>query len=152
MNPQTDFPRVVALAVRTAPRGPMRELDDVLAEEGAGLQGHGRVSNKRGVTLLSREQWDDVCRELGHDLPWHTRRANVLVEGVALGPLIGRRLRIGEVEVEVVAETEPCPRMDEAWPGLRAVLEPDCRGGVHGQIVRGGVIRVGAALEVLESR
>ena len=89
-------------------------------------------------------------RDLGQDLPWHTRRANVLTEGIDLAATIGKRLRIGEVEIDVHDETRPCKLMDELCPGLRQALKPDKRGGVVGEVVRPGVIHVADTVTLLE--
>ena len=43
---------------------------------------------KRQVTVLSREAWDEVCAELGEQLPWTARRANLLVEGIDLADTV----------------------------------------------------------------
>lgn len=145
----TSQARVVALAVRSGRRGPMIEVDEAVAECDSGLAGDLPARPPRGLTLLAQEQWLQVCAELNAELPWHTRRANVLVEGLRLGELIGARLALGEVEIDVVDETEPCGEMDRLHPGLRRALTPDCRGGVHGRIVRAGTIRTGDPVRVL---
>lgn len=124
----------------------MREVARVEATADGGLAGDLRSSPDRGVTLISAPQWRQTMMELGADLPWHTRRANVLVDAASLAPLIGRRIRIGEVEVDVKAETKPCGVMDKLHQGLRQALVPDCRGGVYGRIVRGGAIAIGDAV------
>lgn len=142
---------VLSLAIRTGKLGPMRELAEVAAHRDGGLEGDNRSSRERGLTLLSAEQWAAATAELGAELPWHTRRANVLVEGIDLPATIGRTLRIGEVEVAVLAETEPCGVMERQRAGLRAALTPDCRGGVYGRILRGGTLRVGDAVGLVES-
>jgi MOSC domain-containing protein YiiM len=122
----------------------MRELAEAAAEIDGGLGDDLRPSRDRGLTLLSAEQWKDVTRELGVELPWHTRRANLLIDGVgSLNPWIGRTIEIGEVLLEVLGETEPCGMMERLHAGLRRTLEPDCRGGVHGRVLRGGTVRVG---------
>jgi len=89
--------RVVGIAVKTVRRGPMRPIDEAKAVVDGGITVDLRPSRKRGITLLSREQWDEATAELGVDLPWLTRRANVLVEGLRMGELIGRRVRLGTV-------------------------------------------------------
>lgn len=142
---------VLALAVRGPNTGPMRELEWAEATADGGLGGDVRSSPERGITLLSAEQWADVMRELGVELPWHTRRANVLVSGGGLGALVGRRLRIGAAEIEVLGETRPCALMDRLQPGLRAALAPACRGGVHARIVQGGGLRVGDPVELVSA-
>ncbi len=141
---------VAAIALRTSEGGPMREVGEVAASVDGGLAGDVESRPDRGITLIDRQQWSDVTRELNApDLPWHTRRANVLVDGVRMAGLIGQTIRIGQVEVRVNAETKPCGMMDDLHPGLRAALKPDCRGGVYGRIVRGGVISVGDRVSLI---
>lgn len=140
---------VLAIAIRNGERGPMLELTDVEAFTDAGLRGDNRSSLNRGISLLSAEQWQQVQRELAVTLPWHTRRANLLISGGSLADWRGRTIRIGRVEVAVRKETAPCERMDELCPGLRDALKSEVRGGVHGRILRGGTIRLGDRVEIL---
>lgn len=128
----------------------MREVPQVEAIAGAGLAGDVPPAPHRGITLLASGHWSQVCGELSAQLPWPTRRANVFVEREELGSLIGRTIRLGEVEVEILGETKPCGMMDDQHAGLRAALVPDCRAGVHGRILRGGVIRVSDSVVTLD--
>jgi MOSC domain-containing protein YiiM len=143
--------RVLGLAIH-GPRGkPMIEVDEIHVAHLAGLQGDRSGKGKRGVTLLSREHWNQVTAALRVDLPWHTRRANVLVEGMQLSASIGHRLRLGEIELYIHGETRPCEQMDRLHPGLRSLLETDCRGGVHGQVSVGGHLKVGDAVFLVQA-
>lgn len=141
---------VVSIYVRPAKREPVEARERVVAVAGVGLEGDHKQGGKRQVTLLSREAWQAACAEVGAELDPGVRRANLVVSGVALEQTVGARLRLGEVVVEVLGETDPCDRMEEAHPGLRGALEPDVRGGVFGRIERGGEIAVGEAVEVVE--
>lgn len=146
----TTVGRVLAIAVRTAKNGPMREIESATARADAGIEGDLRVSTNRGITLISAADWRQATEELGVTLPWHTRRANVLVEGLTMADLIGHTVRFGQVTLEVRAETRPCELMDRLKPGLLQALKPDCRAGVCGRVLRGGEFAVGDAVEVLE--
>ncbi len=137
--------RVLAIAIRSAEGGPMREFECANARRDAALEGHGPVDPSRGITLLSARQWKDVVMELGRDIPWHTRRANVLLDADGLLPLVGATIRIGEVNIEICDETRPCRIMERQAAGLREILKKDGRGGVHGRILNDGKIRVGDA-------
>lgn len=137
---------VRGIAVKTARRAPLREIAEAEAVEGGGITEDLPVSPKRGITLLDLSAWRETCREIGEDLPWTTRRANVLVEGADLQSLIGKTVRLGGVEIAVGGETDPCSRMREFHPDLEERLKPQCRGGVYGRVVRGGVFRVGDSL------
>ena len=130
-----------AIALKPERRGPMHLVDTATVHED-GLEGN--VGQERHITLLAQEQWDVVQRELGGAMPWETRRANILVEGIAsFSEIIGHKLKLGDVTLRIVGETHPCSQMDHAQPGLQAALKPECRGGVHGRVVNGGTIRVG---------
>jgi len=141
--------RILALALRSSKRGPMELVDEVTAQENAGIEPNHEVQPHRGITFISTEQWSEVQQELhAPDLPWHTRRANVLVEGLVMTDLIGKTVQIGDVVIDVKKETEPCGLMDKLHNGLRKTLEPDCRAGVHGQIMQGGKIAIGNTINV----
>jgi MOSC domain-containing protein YiiM len=53
------------------------------------------------------------------------------------------------VRLEVTAQTTPCARMDETWPGLRRALAPDWRGGVTARVITGGAIALGDPVRVV---
>ncbi len=141
---------VRGIAYRPDHLKPMVEVTAQHASSGRGIEGDRRAKGKRGITLLSAERWADVVREIGQPLPWHTRRANVLVEGVDLLPLIGYHLRIGDLIVKVWDETRPCDEMEEFCVGLKEALKPNGRGGVHGEILRGGMIRIGDGVQLID--
>ncbi len=145
MSLETDR-RILAIAVRTEKNGPMQEIDTVVVTPDDGLEGDLPAPSHRRITLLSTDQWSQTTGELGADLPWHTRRANILLNGGSLEGLIGSTVQLGELKIRVNAETRPCGLMDKIHMGLREALVPDCRGGVYGEIVEGGTIKVGDQL------
>lgn len=140
--------RVVAMAVRKGKDESMVDVTEDRAIVGRGLSGDERASGKRGITLLSREQWAETMSELSADLPWQTRRANILVEGVDLAGSVGQNLKIGNVELRIWGETRPCALMDEFHMGLKDALKPNMRAGVHGEVVTENVIIVGDSVEL----
>jgi len=134
---------VAGLAYRPTNGEAMRELTEAVVVEKRGLEVENRKHGKREITLLSNEAWAVVCQELAADLPWKMRRVNLLVTGIDLPACIGHALTIGEVRIWVHGETRPCQLMEDQRAGLLDALKPDGRGGVHGQVISGGTIRVG---------
>ncbi len=134
---------VRAIAFRSTDRDPMREIEECRVLVNRGLELENRPPGRRSLTLLSRESWFDTCRDLGADLPWWMRRANLLVEGLDLAATIGHTVEIGTIRVYIHDETRPCKLMDEQHEGLRAALKGEFRGGVFGQVLNEGIIRVG---------
>ena len=132
--------RLVAIAIRQRSRGTMLEMGRAEVTAGGGVAGdlRGRPG-VRQVTVLSLDDWQAAANAAGRpELPWTTRRANLLVNGVELAKSGGSILRIGAVELLVTGETSPCDRMEEQCPGLRAALTPAWRGGVTCRVLRDG--------------
>ena len=142
--------RIRAIAIRNRPRVAMQSIDSARIDIASGILGDFRGSQRgRQVTILSESAWQRACDEVGAELPWTVRRANLLVDGIEFDDsYIGKRVRIGEVELEITEETDPCTRMDEQHPGLTAALEPEWRGGVCCRVLKAGDIRIGDAVEI----
>ena len=135
--------RIEELWSKRAHRGPMDSLREATLVAGQGVQGSVGRSRRRQITILAREAWEAATAALDFDPGPECRRANVLVSGIELAHTRGRILRIGECRIAIGGELTPCERMDEASPGLREGLRPEWRGGVFGEVLDGGVIRVG---------
>ena len=142
--------RLIGMARREAPRAPMETLEKGRIGVEFGLEGDCRGRSKRQVTILAREAWEAACAELGRDLPWTTRRSNLLVDRIALPRRNGDVIAIGDVRLEVTGEVDPCSRMEEAAPGLQAALRPDWRGGIGCRVLSAGEIALGDAVRIEE--
>ena len=135
--------KIEAIWLKRAHRGPMDEVTSATAVAGQGLAGSVDRSRRRQVTLISRERWSAIERELGVRVDPTGRRANLLVSGVDFENTRGRTLRVGGVRLAIGGETTPCERMDEAHDGLRAALRPHWGGGVFAEVLDDGLITVG---------
>ena len=149
--------RLAGIARHAVPKGPMAVIDTAVVTLEGGIEGdvRGRVKpggrGRRQVTLIERADWDAALAEIGRDIPWQERRANLLVEDFDLPQTPGTRLRIGTVLLEITMECDPCHRMDAIADGLQAALRPDWRGGVCTRVIEGGTIRIGDNIRIEES-
>jgi MOSC domain-containing protein YiiM len=143
--------RLVGIARRDEKRAPMETLEqaDVSDQTGVALDSRGKPG-ERTVTVISARAWRDVCTELGQEIPWTTRRANLLVDDIDLPRSNGPVIEVGEVRLKVMTEVNPCSRMDAQVAGLTAALTPEWRGGVGCTVLRGGSIAIGDPVTVVE--
>ena len=114
-----------------------------------GITGDFRGSQvDRQVTILSESAWQKACEAVSTDLPWTTRRVNLLIDsGEFSAADVGKSIRIGDVELKITRETNPCARMDQQHQGLTAALTPDWRGGVCCNVITAGEIQTGDRVE-----
>ncbi|MFQ6004483.1 MAG: MOSC domain-containing protein [Woeseia sp.] len=142
--------RLVGIARREQKRADMESLEaaEISQETGVASDFRGKPG-KRQVTVISAESWAAVCDELGREIPWTTRRANLLVEDIELPRRTGDVIEIGGVRLLVTMEVDPCSRMEQQCEGLKAALTPDWRGGVACTVLKGGSVRLGDGVSVL---
>jgi MOSC domain-containing protein YiiM len=139
--------KLEAIWTKRAHRGPMDSRLTARAVADKGLAGSADNSRTRQVTLIEREVWERLMRELGDDASPAGRRANLMVSGIALAGSRGRLLRIGTVVLRIGGETKPCERMDQVLPGLRTAMYADWAGGVFAQVIDGGDLCLGDPVE-----
>ncbi len=142
--------KLASIARRVDAQSPMEEIFSGEITLNDGLQGDskGKVG-QRQITVLSKESWLKACHELGEDLPWTARRANLLIKGFEFLPTdVGRTLHIGDVILEITRETDPCWKMDKAYQGLKDALLSSWRGGVCCKVIQAGTITSGDAVEL----
>ena len=143
--------RVEWIGLRPARDVPMREVDMVEAITGKGLRGdrYASASGKRGVTLIQAEHLPVIAALSGHAaVPPALLRRNVVVSGVPLVALKGRRFRIGDVVLEGTDSCDPCSRMEDALgPGGYNAMRG--HGGICARIVSGGQLHAGDTVEAL---
>ncbi len=148
------FPRAGRLewiGLRAERRGVMNTPEQASAEAGGCLLGdryQGR-SGKRAVTLLQAEHLPVIASLLGREsVEPDLLRRNLIVSGINLLALRGRRFRVGEVELEGTGVCAPCSRMEETFGpgGYNAVRG---HGGITARILGSGSFTVGDAVIAL---
>jgi hypothetical protein len=154
----TDSVGVVELiALASEAEGPMKAVSVAEAVEGRGLLGDryerkaGTFSNPKGggydLTLVEAEALEELSAK-GVELSPIEARRNLLVRGIALDELIGRRFRVGEVECYGQRRCEPCSHLERLTRTgvLRGLVH---RGGLRADILSVGTIRTGDSVEAL---
>jgi MOSC domain-containing protein YiiM len=119
----------------------LRPVDSASAHAGKGLEGDRKyfwrgAGPGNALTLIEAE----VLEEVG--LTGAQSRRQVVVRGVRLNDLVGKRFRVGDVECLGVKLCEPCLHLQELTrPGIMKELAH--RAGLKADILVDGEIRVG---------
>jgi len=140
---------IVSIWIKRAHRGVMDGVRSAEAVAGRGLVGNADQGGRRQITIIDEQAWNEAAAETGAEVDPSKRRANVMVRGIPLADSREKLLRLGDCLIRILGETRPCERMEEAQPGLRQALRSGWRGGVFGEIVEGGALRVGDRAELV---
>jgi MOSC domain-containing protein YiiM len=146
--------RVRWIGVRPASRADMVELEAVEARREAGLTGdHARPGprNARQVTLIQWEHLAVVSSLLGRSeaqpvLPQDLRR-NLVISGINLFSLKGRRFKVGQAIFETTGWCQPCARL-ELRLGHGTFQAMRGHGGITARVIQSGIIRLDDGLQV----
>lgn len=139
--------KVVAIYVAPQEGAPVEPRRAVRAVPGRGLEGdryftRSERKEAQDITIVATEDLAAAAAEHGLELGPGDHRRNVVVQGVDLRAALGGRLRLGEVEVEVVRLNQPCRYLQglAGKPVLEALVD---RAGIRGNILNEGTIAVG---------
>ena len=137
------------IGVRPERRADLKALDEVSIEPNGLAGDHGRAG-KRAVTLVQAEHLSAIGSYLGCTAvsPFDMRR-NLVVSGINLSSLKGRRILAGTAQLDITTICAPCSRMEENFGhgGYAAVRG---HGGWCAQVVEAGHVRIGDVISVLE--
>ncbi len=127
-------------AITIGPSDALAPVDSVRAVAGQGLEGdrkaHAGVEPGGALTLIEAEVLEDA------GLTGPQSRRQIVVRGVRLNDLVGKRFRVGEVECLGVELCEPCLHLQSLTrPGIIEDLLH--RGGLNADLLTSGTIAVG---------
>jgi MOSC domain-containing protein YiiM len=136
--------QVVHIHVAPARRLPMKSVAHARFEAGRGIVGdryHG--SRHRHVSVQSLEELAAAAERHRAPIDPGLTRRNVTLSAGTLPRRPGDRLRLGEIELEVVRDAAPCKLLDDAL-GRGARLALSRRAGVVCRVLCDGELSVGA--------
>ena len=123
------------------------EVNEAVLKENWGIEGDAHAGDwHRQVSLLSFEKIE-AFREKGADVDFGAFGENLIVEGYDLRRLpVGTRFRIGEAVLELTQIGKECHSHCEIYKKMGDCIMP--REGVFTEVVKGGRIRKGDAVEM----
>ena len=131
---------------------PINEVSsiDVLANQGILEDRHFKEFNDpyNQLSLIESENIDYYNIRYGLNIPYLNFRRNIVTKGVQLNDLVGKKILIGKVELEVIDLCRPCRHLSEVLGQKNIIKEFLKRGGIRCQILTSSNIKIGDKISI----
>ena len=103
------------------------------------------------MSLIESENIDEYNIKFGLDIPYIDFRRNIVTKGIQLNELIGKKLKVGNVELEGIELCRPCRHLTEMLDQKNILKEFMRKGGLRCQILSSSKINIGDRIEVINN-
>ena len=144
---------VFKLGITTNNNQPIKEVNsiEVLANKGIVGDRHFHDFNDpyNQLSLIESEGIDEYNMRFDLNISYIDFRRNIVTKGIKLNDLIGKKLSVGNVKLEVIDLCRPCRHLTEMLKQKNILKEFLRKGGLRCQILSSSKICVGDKIEVL---
>jgi MOSC domain-containing protein YiiM len=125
---------------------------DVLANKGVIGDRHFKEFNDpyNQLSLIESENIDYYNIKYGLNISYLDFRRNIVTKGIQLNDLVGKKILVGNVEVEGIDLCSPCRHLTEVLEQDNILKEFLRRGGLRCQVLSSSSIKVGDKIKVLD--
>ena len=118
---------------------------EVLANKGIKGDRHFKDFNDPfcQLSLIESENIDYYNLKYGLNIPYVNFRRNIVTKGVRLNELVGKKIQIGNVQLEGIDLCRPCRHLTEILNQNNILKEFIRKGGLRCQILSSSTINIG---------
>ena len=131
----------------------IKEVESIEVLANKGVVGDRHFDNYNDpycqLSLIEAENIDEYNLKFGLNIPYLDFRRNIITKGIKLNDLVGKKLSIGNVEVEGIDLCRPCRHLTEMLDQENILKEFLRKGGLRCQILSSSKIKVGDVIKVL---
>ncbi|QOP41364.1 MOSC domain-containing protein [Sulfurimonas marina] len=124
---------------------PTIEHSKIKLTKDQGLEGDRFEFSKYPITLISAEVINEISKELDFEVDPKLFRRNIIISGIHLNSLIGKRFKLGNVECEGLAHCAPCTWMNAVIAKNTYKLMKG-RGGLRIRVLSDGELELGSTM------
>ena len=148
------MPEVYKLGISAEHNQSINEVNsiEVLTNQGVVGDRHFKEFNDpyNQLSLIESENIDYYNVKFGLNIPYINFRRNIVTKGILLNDLVGKKMLVGNVEVEGIDLCRPCRHLTEVLGQDNILKEFLRRGGLRCQVLSSSSIKVGDKIKVLD--
>ena len=145
--------KILKLGISSKNNMPIKEVNEIEVLSGKGIVGDRHYNEFNDpynqISLIESENIDDYNIRFGLNIPYIDFRRNVITKGIKLNDLVGKKIKVGNVELEAIDLCRPCRHLSEMLNQNNIIKEFLRKGGLRCQILSSSNIKVGDKIEIL---
>ena len=145
--------KVFKLGITSNNNKKIEEVESIEVLANKGVVGDRHFDNYNDpycqLSLIESENIDEYNLKFGLNIPYLDFRRNIITKGIKLNDLVGKKLSIGNVEVEGIDLCRPCRHLTEMLDQENILKEFLRKGGLRCQILSSSKIKVGDTIKLL---
>ena len=145
--------KVFKLGITSNNNKKIEEVESIEVLANKGVVGDRHFDNYNDpycqLSLIEAENIDEYNLKFGLNIPYLDFRRNIITKGIKLNDLVGKKLSIGNVEVEGIDLCRPCRHLTEMLDQENILKEFLRKGGLRCQILSSSKIKVGDTIKLL---
>ena len=102
------------------------------------------------LSLIESENIDEYNLKYQLNIPYLNFRRNIVTRGIKLNELIGKKISIGSVKIEVLDLCRPCRHLSEKLGRNDIIKEFLRKGGIRCQIMNNGKISLNNKIKIIQ--
>ena len=145
--------KVIKLGITKNSAQKIEEVEKIEILSGKGVVGDRSFQDsndaRKQITLIESENIDYYNNKFNIDYTYLDFRRNVVTKGIELNNLVGKKLSIGNIEIEVHDLCRPCKHLEETLKGKDIIKEFLHKGGLRCEILTSGTINLEDEITIL---
>ena len=131
----------------------IEKVNNVEVVAGKGIKGdrnyHDYNEARKQITLIESESIDYFNQKFNTNFSYLELRRNLITKNIQLNELVGKKLSIGQIDIQVHDLCRPCNYLQEILGKDNIIKEFLRRGGLRCEILISGNIKVGDEIKIL---
>ncbi len=145
--------KVYKIGITTNNNQPIKEVNsiEVIANKGIVGDRHFHEFNDpyNQLSLIESENIDEYNLRFNLNISYIDFRRNIVTKGIQLNDLIGKKLSVGNVKLEVIDLCRPCRHLTEMLDQKNILKEFLRKGGIRCQILSSSKINLGDKISII---
>ena len=144
--------KVFKLGITSNNNKKIEEVESIEVLANKGVVGDRHFDNYNDpycqLSLIEAENIDEYNLKFGLNIPYLDFRRNIITKGIKLNDLVGKRLLVGNVEVEGIDLCRPCRHLTEILKQENILKEFLRKGGLRCKILTSSKINIGDKIKI----